>query len=1230
MRWWTPGASPCATIWIARPWPPPFPVVRRMSRLNRRSRGRITLHRICWLCPDQVLALPVNSEGLTSPGDKKMTDIAFFARLSSADTDEMIEILTRASYREEQLLRAYLGPDRYRRLRSLALRKRSIQREAGEQAEGNVLVVPGLLANELSSECAGVREQIWLNARALTGGYLSRLRLAENGLADANPDYPVRVTGLLKRDYGELILTLAQRRHVRIFTYDWRKSLALAAAQLQARIDECFAEGAHVDLVAVAEGGVVARLYIARYRNHWDRRHGRLITLGTPHTGSPIFVRALAGHLDIARWADLLDSTQNWQDFLSLVRSFPSLYQLLPFADAQTDDLYNASTYGGDAVVRQSLLDSARELQRFLPAAANPARMITVVGYNRLTTVGVDVAKFKEEMARPGAARIGVKEMGKLYSLGDGDGSTPRSAAELKTPEGRVVPAYYVDVSRYEMLASPTLLRSLDDLLTVPLDEDDTWPQLGRSLGLQLAAEAKASHLKADSKKLGEVATKEWQETRRKLEGSARKLQRASPTTSTLEVADDERLIEDVMLRHLSAGTLGGRPVVAPSVPFAPPQIEIDVVLGDISALETTPLTGDPVDAIAIGQYVGATPQDALRSVDAAVSPWFGRLAEADAGSALGTAPLIAEFCQTGVIRGDLATIFLLPDPRPDGAASQRVLAIVGMGLPGRFGPPELTLAARELCWTLGRLGKKHLATVLIGAGQNNISTAEAVRAWVRGIKFALTGVAAQGGMAIKKVTFAEFDPRKLPLIDQTLKRVQQEMKDRQRMEIAYSPLESDEYEQIQNAARLRIDAEVRKLVDAPWQQTEAGEQEPAPVRITVEYDGNAYRFGAITATASLPERKIQLDATLVGQANDELAALTDLAEQCRQGEFMARLLFPGDFRADFSGGAPVVLTVDATTARIHWEMLSLSEQQLLADGRGSSEPEKSSRQGERDLDLFLGIACGLTRQLRSPFARRPEPPPPAQRLLRVLVVADPAADARLPGAEEEGDAVADLLETFNLLTPSNNRVEVVRLIGPTEATRTTVLQHLLTRTYDVLHFAGHCVYNGDHPAASGWLFTGKELLTAQEIQRIDRVPSLVVSNACESGVTPDRSGDRSAALAPTFAETFFARGVANFVCTAWPVGDREARDFALALYADLLGLTFNPPPAQNGLRLESRYYEAGRPQPMFRALRNARKAIAEFPYDRHSWGAYQHYGNPYARLFQDTTEQGPPAQEKQ
>ena len=40
----------------------------------------------------------------------------------------------------------------------------------------------------------------------------------------------------------------------------------------------------------------------------------------------------------------------------------------------------------------------------------------------------------------------------------------------------------------------------------------------------------------------------------------------------------------------------------------------------------------------------------------------------------------------------------------------------------------------------------------------------------------------------------------------------------------------------------------------------------------------------------------------------------------------------------------------------------------------------------------------------------------------------------------------------------------------------------------------------------------------------------------------------------------------------------------------------------------------------MYAAMRDARRAIATTPNGVRTWGAYQHYGNPYLRFFDPTT----------
>jgi len=110
-----------------------------------------------------------------------------------------------------------------------------------------------------------------------------------------------------------------------------------------------------------------------------------------------------------------------------------------------------------------------------------------------------------------------------------------------------------------------------------------------------------------------------------------------------------------------------------------------------------------------------------------------------------------------------------------------------------------------------------------------------------------------------------------------------------------------------------------------------------------------------------------------------------------------------------------------------------------------------------------------------------------------------------------------------------------------------------------------------------------------------------IFSNACESGITPDRADKRAALIAPSFAEAFFARGVANFVCTAWPVDDTAALEFARRFYRGILGL----------------HGEGSLAESLHEAMREARREVARIgPGGMQTWGAYQHYGDSNLRLI--------------
>jgi CHAT domain-containing protein len=346
-----------------------------------------------------------------------------------------------------------------------------------------------------------------------------------------------------------------------------------------------------------------------------------------------------------------------------------------------------------------------------------------------------------------------------------------------------------------------------------------------------------------------------------------------------------------------------------------------------------------------------------------------------------------------------------------------------------------------------------------------------------------------------------------------------------------------------------------------------------------------------MTETASVPERMIQISPQIIDEISRAIAAATTPADLREWGRTLQQLLIPSDLNGQlFSSAAPLVMALDATMARVPWELLTL--------------PNCGTELPLAEQLLGLATGYGVTRQLQTPFANLPERNRSTAAGLSVIVIADPAPDASLPGAYRE----AKWVEEFFRVTFPGSRV--VCLEGP-EATRAKLAKELCNHSYDVLHFAGHCHFNAEQPGKSGWIFRREPLqvFSADELLRLDRVPPFVFSNACQSGVTPDRAHEANPAVGPAFAEAFFAKGVSNFICTGWPVDDRAALAFAKRFYQEMF---INHATMQQAMLL-------------------ARQEISAIGWQ--TVGAYQHYGNPFhtfrPKPAEDVTKAKPAANPK-
>jgi pimeloyl-ACP methyl ester carboxylesterase len=1069
----------------------------------------------------------------------------FIRGIERFDAAEFADALLSAGPEETRALRARLGPDAFERMR-----ERAAEARMRSGARGNVVVLHGIMGGELTEyETDAQPRAVWLKLlRILCGGF-SLLPLA--GGASVRR---IAATGILKRYYGELLLSLmAQGWNTHAYWFDWRLDVRESARTLALRIREWFKPGEHVHLVAHSMGGLVARMFIRHHpqlwRAMWDAkgngaRGGRLVMLGTPNHGSFAVPQMLFGLNDNLRKLALLDLFHSLRELIEVAKTFTGIYQMLPspLRMPGAEPLYSSATFS-PVSVDQAQLDAARAFHEELASDAStsdPSRLVYIAGCRQPTYSGVRDWQRLDSFDGYEATRLG-------------DGTVPHSLGLL---DG--VPAYYAEAEHGALPCDKAVMPALDEILAAgsttrlasapPQTRLDDEEAVREELALQREAE--------------EAAVRELT---RQLEASARR----PGGEDSEEAAAALRRAEDLLMRGFACAAEPrswaapeGSPAACAVASAAAVSNTLRMRLSRSSIADVEP--GEPpVDAVAVGHYIGVRPAGAELALDEAIS------------APLGGAKLLTTFAERGILRGEAGQPFFLADPRDTG----RLIAVAGLGYPGRCGAPELAMAIRELVWSLSALGKRHLAAVLIGSGEGNLSTREAVAAWIDGIRAALAEPRAGSGR-LATITLVETDACKLLEMRRALAAIEPEPVAGVTLEVTGPP----EEELIEPAAA-EAAARARAAVLAKSEGWEEQINSAYPTRLTVDMEGHVYRYGAVTRTASVPERCIALDPGLVQEANNALAAACDAAEQWRLGQYLLKLLFPADLRNELSTAHPLVVTCDSSAARVPWEMIA--------------QPGAGTPAG-----AFLGIHRGLTRQLRTPFAPPPEPFPAASRVLRVLIVADGACDARLPGAAREGELVRELFSRFReqeLAKPAPARraaeVEICALIGPEQATRTRVMQELLLREYDILHYAGHCAYDAEHPTESGWVFSGSTRLTANELSRVDRVPAFVFANACESGVTPDRAGSRSPGMAPSFAESFFARGVRDFICTGWPVNDDAALEFARTFYTCLLGL------------------DGRAPQPAHAAMREARARIFNLANGIASWGAYQHYGNPYTRV---------------
>ena len=1041
-------------------------------------------------------------------------------------------------------------------LRRLAQRSQ-LERSRGGPLSGNVVFLHGITGADLSvAESGGRAKSVWVSIAQIVFGGIRRLKLAANGADESDSGRAVTATGVNKQFYARAIVALRAKWNVEPYAYDWRKDIDLASDGLATLIQQRF-PNQPVHLVAHSMGGLVARNFIKRHPQLWKAmrdatltRGGRLIMLGTPNYGSYAIAQVLTGTDALLARLERFDLKNNMAELLNVTNSFLGSYMLLPAhgkLPSATQPIYEKGTWGATPAVSQQHLNRTFEFYKSLDSAAtiDPERMVYIAGVNQTTISSLDILA-------PGEFTYGFTRAG--------DGRVPHTLGLL---DG--VKSYYVDEVHGDLARNEHILRALDDLLktgqsttlasvphaAVRAPTPDTPPS---AKSYRSGADRAALDILEEFANRTRAANSEKALSEREMQIAADALLRAALGART-----------PIIQRASPAGV--STPAQPPAARASRARLNVRVSFGGIEAVKT-PLA-------VVGHYRGVKPVNAIGAIDQRLNKW------------------ISLAVQRGMISGHVGETFIVPT-EGRGVGAQAVI-VAGMGDFGRFSADSLREIMANVAQAAAALRRSEVSSVLIGAGEGNMSVDQVLKCLLEGFCAGLAELKQNrpGDVGVlKNLRIVELNPQRFVEIDQGLKELV-ESKFIKDVVVRYQAASSSD----KGRARKSHAYSARK----GFERLSRGERTKSTlkldeIRITVEFDKDSseFRFSALTDAAVIPLRRVEVTQAVAEETARMLAEAQSPREQRQRGRVLFDYLFPRDLEYLFDSAAVVRMIVDPTSAALPWEMA------CLPGARSQGTPS------------WFGTDRRLTRQFRTLMSQSVGVISPRSERIRVLVIADPAPepDWQLLGARAEGRAITNLLKGITDDDPdakdfndpsvdSESRESVFDIIvesyiGCDEASPVDLIGKLVSGQYDVVHFCGHGNYNASDPEQSGWLLSEKLFVTAKDILRSRNAPWLIVANACYSGRL--RQGDPYPSLevarkGAAIAEAFMDRGVRNYLGTGWTVDDDQALRFAKTFYRELL-----------------------RNAPLAEAVGAARKTVFD-ERTGSTWGAYQFYVDPNDRL---------------
>ncbi|MBM3255045.1 MAG: tetratricopeptide repeat protein [Candidatus Omnitrophica bacterium] len=234
----------------------------------------------------------------------------------------------------------------------------------------------------------------------------------------------------------------------------------------------------------------------------------------------------------------------------------------------------------------------------------------------------------------------------------------------------------------------------------------------------------------------------------------------------------------------------------------------------------------------------------------------------------------------------------------------------------------------------------------------------------------------------------------------------------------------------------------------------------------------------------------------------------------------------------------------------------------------------------------FLSLKFNLGRLINTKEQLSPTQYRNQGSALKILILANPTGD--LKSAYSEGLYIKNRFD--------RKRKEVVVDFKSTSIDSLYIKKNL--RDYDIVHFAGHCEYDNQNPANTGWVLNDSRF-SSQDILALGQavpLPTLIFSNACYSAKgNPSLIDGSCQEKNYSLASAFLFSGVRHYIGTIWKIEDPLSLAFANEFYTRLI----------KGSSVGA-------------SLRLARlELIKEYGISSISWGSYILYGDPGFTFFQ-------------